>query len=358
VIRRLLILAATALAVAAPSAGAHAMPTSAVVLARGDHAVTGRVGIPTGRLAFALGHDVSRTQARVYLARHIAATGDGARWAVTVGAASYRSLNDVGYYVMAITLTPPGGARPGAFRLSYDAVLATLVTHRALLVVDGHSAGTFDWDHHSLSVPAHGGRSWLAVAWSAGGMGIDHVRTGADHLLFLLTLLLPAPLLARSRRSAAVRVVHVVSAFAVGHSTTLILAGLGVIDVPERPVEALISLSIMAAAANAMFPTRRRGEIAIAAGFGLVHGLAFASALSALGLHGGALVSASTSGSRSRSCSSSHWCCRRCSCSPRPGTTDPSGSRWPPPRWPARPRGCSSAPRSPTPTRSYPPRTG
>jgi hypothetical protein len=40
-----------------------------------------------------------------------------------------------------------------------------------------------------------------------------------------------------------------------------------------------------------MFPTRRRGEIAIAAGFGLVHGLAFASALSALGLHGGALVS-------------------------------------------------------------------
>jgi hypothetical protein len=294
VIRRVVIAVAAALAVAAlpAGAGAHAMPTSAVVLSGGAHAVTGRVEVPTGRLAFALGHDVSRAQARVYLRQHVAATGpDGARWAVTIGPAAYRSLNDAGYYVMAITLTPPDGARPGAFTLRYDAVLATLVTHRALLVVNGRSAGTFDWDHHAIAVPAHGGRSWVATAWSAGGMGIDHVRTGADHLLFLLTLLLPAPLLARSRRRAAVRVVHVVSAFAVGHSTTLILAGLGVIDVPERAVEALIALSIMASALNALFPTARRGEVAIAAGFGLVHGLAFASALSALGLHGSALVS-------------------------------------------------------------------
>jgi hypothetical protein len=69
-------------------------------------------------------------------------------------------------------------------------------------------------------------------------LGVEHVLTGSDHLLFLLMLLLPAPLVAtgaggRRRRGAgpsrrsAVRVVHVVSAFAVGHSTTLILAELG-----------------------------------------------------------------------------------------------------------------------------------
>lgn len=295
-IRRLLIaLAAAVMSIAAApaGAGAHAMPTSALVLQRGDHAVTGKVEIPVGRLAFALGKDtVTRTQARTYTAEHLTVTGpDGARWTVALGTAAYRSLNDVGYYVMAVTLTPPDAAKPGAFSLHYDAVLVTLVTHRALLVVDGRSIGTFDWDHHTLAVPAHGGTSWPATAFAAGRMGIDHVRTGADHLLFLLTLLLPAPLLARSRRHAAVRVIHVVSAFALGHSTTLVLAGLGLIRVPERPVEALIALSIMASALNALFPTQRRGEVAIAAGFGLVHGLAFASALQALGLHGGALVS-------------------------------------------------------------------
>jgi hypothetical protein len=285
------VLAVTALTPAA--AGAHAMPTSALVLQRGDHAVTGTVQVPVGRLEFALGRrSISRAQARAYVARHIGATGpDGARWAVTLGAAAFKDINSVGYYIMSVRLAPPDGGRPaGTFHITYDAVLATLVTHKALLIVGGHEVGVFDWDHHALAVPSHA-TSWLHTAWASAGMGIDHVRTGADHLLFLLTLLLPAPLLARSRRAAAVRVVHVVSAFAVGHSTTLILAGFGVIHVPERPIEALIALSIMAAALNAMFPTRRRGEVAIATGFGLVHGLAFASALSALGLHGGALVS-------------------------------------------------------------------
>jgi hypothetical protein len=292
VIRRLIVLAAAALAVAAPSAGAHAMPTSALVLQRGDHAVTGTVRVPVGRLEFALGRDtVTRAQARAYVARHIGATGPGgARWAVALGDASFKSINDVGYYIMSVRLVPPDGGKPASFTINYDAVLATLVTHKALLIVGGREVGVFDWDHHALEVASHSS-SWLHSAYASAGMGIDHVRTGADHLLFLLTLLLPAPLLARSRRDAAVRVVHVVSAFAVGHSTTLILAGLGVIHMPERPIEALIALSIMASALNAMFPTERRGEVAIAAGFGLVHGLAFASALSALGLHGGALVS-------------------------------------------------------------------
>jgi hypothetical protein len=268
------------------------MPTSALVLQRGAHAVTGTVEIPVGRLEFALGRDtVTRAQARAYASDHLSANGpDGARWAVTLGAASFKSLNNVGYYVMPVRLAPPDGGRPAGFTVRYDAVLATLITHKALLIVGGHEVGVFDWDHHTLRVSTHS-TSWVRSAYASAGMGIDHVRTGADHLLFLLTLLLPAPLLARSRRHAAARVVHIVSAFAVGHSTTLILAGLGVIHVPERPIEALIALSIMASAANALFPTARRGEVAIAAGFGLVHGLAFASALSSLGLHGGALVS-------------------------------------------------------------------
>jgi hypothetical protein len=71
-------------------------------------------------------------------------------------------------------------------------------------------------------------------------LGVEHVSSGSDHLLFLM-LLLPAPLVASaghwrrgpSARRSAIRVVHVVSAFAIGHSTTLILAH---ISSPSRRV--------------------------------------------------------------------------------------------------------------------------
>jgi hypothetical protein len=85
-------------------------------------------------------------------------------------------------------------------------------------------------------------------------------------------------------------VVHVVTAFAVGHSLTLALAATGVVEVPSRPVETLIALSIGVSAMHAIRPLVPRGEVLIAAGFGLVHGLAFASLIGDLGLDRGSLV--------------------------------------------------------------------
>ena len=128
---------------------------------------------------------------------------------------------------------------------------------------------------------------------------MQHIGEGADHLLFLLMLLIPAPLVARrgrwrrggDGRRSVIRVVHVVTAFAIGHSITLALATLGVIHVPARLVESLIALSILVSAVHALRPLVPRGEPIIAAGFGLVHGLAFATLLGDLGLSGGALVS-------------------------------------------------------------------
>ena len=95
-----------------------------------------------------------------------------------------------------------------------------------------------------------------------------------------------------SARRSVVRVVHVVTAFAVGHSLTLTLAlaATGVVDVPSRPVETLIALSIGVSAVHAIRPLVPRGEVLIAVGFGLVHGLAFASLISDLGLDRGSLV--------------------------------------------------------------------
>jgi len=141
--------------------------------------------------------------------------------------------------------------------------------------------------------------SGLVVFWFRGfaGMfrlGIRHIAQGTDHLLFLLSLLLPAPLLAlgsrwgkfAGARHSLSQIVQVVTAFTIGHSITLALAGLGMVRVPARPVEVLIAVSIFVAAAHALRPLFPGRETAIAAFFGLIHGLAFGAALGEIGVVG------------------------------------------------------------------------
>jgi hypothetical protein len=123
-------------------------------------------------------------------------------------------------------------------------------------------------------------------------LGMRHIAEGTDHLLFLLVLLLPAPLIAFGSRwagSAGVRqsvfrIMKVVTAFTVGHSITLALAALGVVRIPNRPIEVLIAISILVSAIHALRPIFPGKEAGIAAFFGLVHGLAFATTLGQLGL--------------------------------------------------------------------------
>jgi hypothetical protein len=123
-------------------------------------------------------------------------------------------------------------------------------------------------------------------------LGMRHIAEGTDHLLFLLALLLPAPLVARRRRWTSVsglrqtllRIVGIVSAFTIGHSITLALGALGVVSLPEPPVELLIAISILVSAIHAMRPVFPGREPIIAGFFGLIHGLAFASTLQNLGV--------------------------------------------------------------------------
>ncbi len=117
-------------------------------------------------------------------------------------------------------------------------------------------------------------------------------------------LLLPAPLLTRreqgrtrfagaaSTREALRRVLRIVTAFTLGHSLTLALGAWGVLRLPSAPVETLIAASILISALHAARPLFSRGEAWLAAGFGLVHGLAFAGALRELALGRGELLTA------------------------------------------------------------------
>ncbi len=123
-------------------------------------------------------------------------------------------------------------------------------------------------------------------------LGMRHIAEGTDHLLFLLALLLPAPLVVAGLRwgppatvrSSLLRILSIVTAFTVGHSITLSLAAFNAINVPGRPVEVLIAVSILISAVHAWRPLFPGKEALIAGFFGLIHGLAFAATLSRLGL--------------------------------------------------------------------------
>ena len=149
-------------------------------------------------------------------------------------------------------------------------------------------------DGNTTSSLPSGLQTWLAGLQFSNlfRLGMRHIAEGTDHLLFLLVLLLPAPLLAfgsRWKGTAGVRrsllhIAGIVTAFTVGHSLTLTLAAMNVVHVPSRPVEVLIALSILVSAVHALRPVFPGREAWIAAFFGLIHGLAFATTLDRLGL--------------------------------------------------------------------------
>lgn len=122
--------------------------------------------------------------------------------------------------------------------------------------------------------------------------GVRHIWQGADHLLFLISLLLPAVLVRRDGRWVAAHegravlldVLRVVTAFTVAHSITLALAVWGVVNPPARWVESVIAASVVLAALNNLRPLVGEGRWALTFAFGLVHGFGFAGALRDLGL--------------------------------------------------------------------------
>jgi hypothetical protein len=123
--------------------------------------------------------------------------------------------------------------------------------------------------------------------------GVWHIWIGYDHILFLLSLLLPAVLLAApsdNLRGAFIDVLKVVTAFTLAHSLTLTLASLSLVSLPSRFVESAIAASVILAAVNNLYPLFRGRRPVAAFAFGLIHGFGFASVLTDLGLPQSALL--------------------------------------------------------------------
>ncbi len=113
-------------------------------------------------------------------------------------------------------------------------------------------------------------------------LGVEHILTGPDHLLFVFALLLVV--------SGARGLLKTITAFTLGHSLTVTLAALGVAQIPTRPVEFLIAASVLMLAVESARPREappgpmRRKPWLVAVAFGLLHGMGFAGALAQVGL--------------------------------------------------------------------------
>jgi len=125
--------------------------------------------------------------------------------------------------------------------------------------------------------------SWVQHFGRILRLGVEHILTGIDHILFLIALIVASV--------AFWPLARIVTAFTLGHSLTLALAWYGVIDLPARWVETVIALSIAVVAIENVLGRGRGHRWMLAGLFGLVHGLGFYGALRSLDLARGNALS-------------------------------------------------------------------
>lgn len=179
----------------------------------------------------------------------------------------------VPYAVVATVFDCPGPAG-GGYTVSYGIFSdAESVVDDHTNIVDYDLDGTsgqfvFDSGHRRLALGETGVLSSSARFLT---LGVEHIAHGADHLVFVVALLLGA----RGLRN----VLALAAAFTAAHSVTLALAAFGMVMIPAQVVEPLIALSIAYVAADNLLGGGARHRVPLTFGFGLVHGLGFASAL-------------------------------------------------------------------------------
>ncbi|SMC98546.1 HupE/UreJ family protein [Novosphingobium sp. B1] len=297
------------------AAQAHLTPNSEIRLDFAPGLVKADVVVPQAEFAYATGlatdnraASLARAKARV-LADMAVLSGDGRAWQINVDRIAFEKIAGPPDLHLELTLMPPPGASDRRLLWRWHVVTREAPSHFALLVVDGDLAGGVKGERELVGALTaertellvdRGHAGLIGLFANAFGLGAHHIAEGYDHLLFLLALLLPAPLLAAGQRWGRARpardtfraLAWIVTAFTIGHSTTLILAAFFGVRLPAQPVEAGIAFSVLVSAIHAARPLFPGKEPLIAGLFGLVHGLAFATLVSNFGLGTGTRATA------------------------------------------------------------------
>ncbi len=299
----------------AGAASAHTGNQTYVYLDVAQSSLAGRIEAPMADLLVALDMDgieegrwwptleQSQDDIHEYLDQHFSmGTGDQA-WPITFGDVSLffsEETEENDNYIVIPFDVAVGGDVPRQFNVSFDPFVDEIPGRDSLLliandwetgVVDNgwESLTTFGADSRSQEVDL-GQPSWWKNFRSSIELGVNHIRTGPDHILFVLVLLLPSVLVFTTRWHPTTgfvaslwRVLKIVTMFTIAHSITFTLAGLDLLPLPpSKLVEFIIALSIAAAALHNIRPLFPNREWLLSFSFGLFHGMGFASLVEGL----------------------------------------------------------------------------
>ena len=301
----------------------HPMPNSVLIFDVKSDKIYCELQLPLKELQLAIPFDVTndlkdlfknhREELYKYVLNHFSIKGKNHEdWDILIDEMKLAKAEQTatGVYqelIISMIIVPKDNYNIRNFIIYYDAIMHQVVTHKTIVTVRQ------DWENGQvgeknteiatiatdtrigkvlpLQINLAKGNSWKGFK-SMLNLGMAHIAEGTDHLLFLLVLLLSAPLIAENKnwsksggtKYSLIRILKITLAFTFGHSITLFLGSFGWIHVQQKPIEILIAFSILITAIHAIRPIFANKEIYIASGFGLIHGLAFASVLAHLNL--------------------------------------------------------------------------
>jgi hypothetical protein len=287
-----LVLVGVALLASTRPAAAHQTSVKYVDLIAREHTVDVTIKVAPGDVTDPMGLPADATPSVADALSHPRVAGFVQHWIVLVGCtAGDPAIRADGASFLAVSWTATCPT-PRALSLDFKAFFAVDKRHEAIVRLSAQGSRPVQTIVRSASpaLTLRAGESPSLLAWVRTGM--DHIYSGVDHMLFVVSLLLVvmlAPAGGQRRgwqlrafvpmlRSTAV----VITAFTLAHSLTLITAALGLVSLPSQLVESLIALSIAYTAAEDVVNPAVRWRFALTFGFGLIHGLGFASTLQEL----------------------------------------------------------------------------
>ncbi len=239
---------------------------------------------------------LKETEIAAHALSHLSVSADGNLCDLQLTQMKYIRHSDGGYAVLLLSTGAEGAA--AVLDIDYRFLFDADPTHRGLVLFESGSISST----HVLSPtePNLELKTGEANLWSTlvdyTREGVWHIWIGFDHILFLISLLLPAVLSRQSLkdkanwqpvnkfRPALSSVLKIVTVFTIAHSITLWLAVMEYVTLPSQLVESAIAFSIIVTAANNLFPVLKLPGWLIAFVFGLIHGFGFANVLIDLGL--------------------------------------------------------------------------
>ena len=309
----LLVAIVAGLAPTAGTASAHRNDESYLYLDIGDADLRGTVQMPYPDIRQVLGLELAGTADEVdaeieanlallqrYAGDRTAIGAAGETWDVTFDGFSVLEDADVpedglGYAILPFVVDLEGAAVPQLIELEFTPFLEEIADRNNIGLISNYWEGGFiGGEANELVVFSSGSPTGVidlsnASQWNnfraSIDLGVDHIRTGPDHIFFIFVLLLPAVLILVGRvwypaptfAGSLWRVFVVATMFTIAHSITFTLAGLDILPLPPaRLTETVIALSIVIAALHNLRPIFGHSEWAIAFVFGLFHGMGFA----------------------------------------------------------------------------------